>query len=545
MLAKTRHCTLLCLILLGLFQPLDIQSNIDPTLPSRLELSFLEAKNLRIQYPDSAIHKLEIVLNNSIDAADTVIYMKSLMELAKAYSHQANYKESYDKLWTALLLADAANDAEMMSSIYTDIGRHYSFYKRLEKAQEFFNKSLNIKKELTRSGQMTASALVENYYAFVTTYREFGETALGQTYLDSCLMYYNSQENSLNNNFLKFEQAVILHQKGEYNSSDKIFSKIFPWFSEHEQAYQVLIYYYYAKNLNKLGKFSDSERSYKKSLEISNTHNSHIDFTPLVYEGLADLYTEMDRHQDAYYCLKKVNELDASFFDSRSPNNRPLLEIQDDFRKTKEKQQLVLKEQRLAQFEQEEKVLFLQKTILIGCIAFLILFGFLYLKHVRAKYKAEKQLIKNKQDLEIQKANEIVELKNKELAASVLKLIEKETFIDDLRSKLSQGKGDIDRQEIKKIVRSMSNNSAENWKEFEARFIDVNKSFYDRLNKRFPKLTQGDQKLCALVKLNFSSKEMAKLLGISVESVHTTRYRLRKKLKLTRENNLAEFIAAV
>ena len=71
---------------------------------------------------------------------------------------------------------------------------------------------------------------------------------------------------------------------------------------------------------------------------------------------------------------------------------------------------------------------------------------------------------------------------------------------------------------------------------------DVAEDFYKRLRERFPKLTQGDQKLCALIKLNFSSKDMAKLIGISVDSVHTTRYRLRKKLKLPREVSLGEFI---
>ena len=68
-------------------------------------------------------------------------------------------------------------------------------------------------------------------------------------------------------------------------------------------------------------------------------------------------------------------------------------------------------------------------------------------------------------------------------------------------------------------------------------------TFYEQLNFKYPKLSRGDQKLCALVKLNLSSKEMAKLLGISIESVHTNRYRLRKKLGLTREVSLTEFVA--
>ncbi|MEM8524111.1 MAG: hypothetical protein AAGG68_05695, partial [Bacteroidota bacterium] len=124
-----------------------------------------------------------------------------------------------------------------------------------------------------------------------------------------------------------------------------------------------------------------------------------------------------------------------------------------------------------------------------------------------------------------------------------LKLIEKDELLATLKEKLSKGNGDLKASELKKIVRSISHSNAQNWEDFEARFISVNKNFYEKLTAQYPKLSRGDQKLCALVKLNLSSKEMAKLLGISIESVHTNRYRLRKKLGLTREVSLTEFVA--
>jgi len=525
--------------------PFIVHAAIDPPITNGLEISFIEARNLRHQYPEKAIQKLETLLNKAEENADTLITIQTLMELAKANSHKANYSECYDKLWSALLLAEESNNELLMSNIYIDLGRHYSFYKRLEKALEFFNSSLAINKKLVSTGKIKTSALVSPYYAFVTTYREFGETELGQTYLDSCYMHYVENETEINGNYLQFEKANLLYNRKDYKEAIQNFSEILPWFPENDPAYQVLIYHYMAKTYKELGDYKTSEESYEKSLDISQLHNGHVDFTPLVYEGLADLYSETGQYEQAFNRLKNVKELDAAFFDSRSKNNSPLLEIQDDYRKTKEEQRLLLQEQRLNQMEQEEKLMFLQKTLLLGCIAFLIIVGILYVKHFKSKHKAEKRLLRKQQELEIQKANEIVELKNRELATSVLKLIEKETFIDELKEKLSSANGNLDSLEIKKIVRSMSTRSTENWKEFEARFIAVNKKFYKNLKNKFPKLTQGDQKLCALVKLNFTSKEMAKLLGISVESVHTTRYRLRKKLKLSREENLNEFIATI
>ena len=221
------------------------------------------------------------------------------------------------------------------------------------------------------------------------------------------------------------------------------------------------------------------------------------------------------------------------------------MEIQDALLKQKEEQQKLIQEQRLTQLEHKENVLFLQRIILLSFIISLLAIGGAYFKYIRSKHRSEKQLIQKKKELEIQQAKELIELKNKELAASALKLIEKDEFIGSLRDRLSKGNGKMDQYEIKKIVNSISHSSTKNWEEFEVRFISVNKGFYEQLKDKFPHLTQSDKKLCALLKLNFSSKDISKLLNISVESVHTTRYRLRKKLRLTRDVNLTEFIASI
>jgi DNA-binding CsgD family transcriptional regulator len=73
-------------------------------------------------------------------------------------------------------------------------------------------------------------------------------------------------------------------------------------------------------------------------------------------------------------------------------------------------------------------------------------------------------------------------------------------------------------------------------------FEKVHHSFFDNLKKKFPDLSQSDLKLCALISLNLSSKDMAELMGISPESVKMARHRLRKKLDLATEENLADFV---
>ena len=115
--------------------------------------------------------------------------------------------------------------------------------------------------------------------------------------------------------------------------------------------------------------------------------------------------------------------------------------------------------------------------------------------------------------------------------------------MNELKERIEDKGQKVSLQEVKKIIKKITINNTGNWEEFEAKFVDVNKGFYENLHMHFPKLTRGDRKLCALLKLNLSSKEIARLMGISVESVHTTRYRLRKKLGLEKGDDLTDFMA--
>ena len=65
------------------------------------------------------------------------------------------------------------------------------------------------------------------------------------------------------------------------------------------------------------------------------------------------------------------------------------------------------------------------------------------------------------------------------------------------------------------------------------------------MRSKFPDLTHGDLRLCALFKMGLGTKEVASILAISPDSVKTARYRLRKKLSIDQEEDLMLFIQAI
>jgi DNA-binding CsgD family transcriptional regulator len=83
------------------------------------------------------------------------------------------------------------------------------------------------------------------------------------------------------------------------------------------------------------------------------------------------------------------------------------------------------------------------------------------------------------------------------------------------------------------------------WDKFKELFEQVHKGFFIRLKEKLAGLTPAEIRLICLTKLNLETKQMAGMLGVSIESVRTLRYRLRKKLGLTEDNSLNELVESV
>lgn len=75
--------------------------------------------------------------------------------------------------------------------------------------------------------------------------------------------------------------------------------------------------------------------------------------------------------------------------------------------------------------------------------------------------------------------------------------------------------------------------------------IKVNGTFYEKLNEKFPTLTPNERKLCVFLKLNMSNKDIAQITFQSEEALKKARLRLRKKLEMERDENLATFIQSL
>jgi DNA-binding CsgD family transcriptional regulator len=144
-------------------------------------------------------------------------------------------------------------------------------------------------------------------------------------------------------------------------------------------------------------------------------------------------------------------------------------------------------------------------------------------------------------------ANEVM-YKNKELAESTMHLVERSDAMTKVKEELQRlYKTNPANNDIKKAISLLTEIERHNsdWDRFATSFDEVNNDFLKKLKAKYPTLTVNDLKLCAYLQLKMSSKEIAQLLNISIRGVEIGRYRLRKKLGLTTDTSLYDFLESI
>jgi len=265
---------------------------------------------------------------------------------------------------------------------------------------------------------------------------------------------------------------------------------------------------------------------------------------------LATLYESQHQFAQAYeYRTLQQESVDSIFADQR----RDLILEQQSNAATVQAKELTLE-------RKDEHINDLYWSVLVIVLITLISVTLLYLNHERlrtAKYKAmlandkvvlEKELENKK--LEEEQLKQQLEFNAKTLTANTLNLIQKNEILEKIKTKAEE----IKKASVTDLPAKINNlmhtvnfalNIDKDWENFKLHFEQVHNNFFDNLKAKYPDLNSNDLKLCALLKLNLDTKEIATIMDISPESVKVARSRLRKKLQLEHSDNLSSFITQI
>jgi len=241
---------------------------------------------------------------------------------------------------------------------------------------------------------------------------------------------------------------------------------------------------------------------------------------------------------DIMPCLYEYDELNDSLYKIKDINLVNQLILQKEIKEIEERTKLdLMKHQMMAEIKSKKQLILLCFIILIFVLATIIVSLLLNKKNIVLKNKKiHEQLLSNTLDL-----------RNRELASKVLLQLQKKELIDEIIKKLEVYTSNSSKstESIDTLIHSLKQTSKSNLrKDFDYYFVQIQPDFYNKLLVDFPSLTQYELRLCAFIKLNLSSKDIAAINNLSLESVKSARKRLRKTLDITNlDDTLTSFLS--
>ena len=412
---------------------------------------------------------------------DSMLMIRSLNSLANVVYIQEDYDKSYDIYSEAYKFALKLNDTEMIPTLLNNMAICYASKEEYLKAKKLFTKALE-------------SDSVNNIDISLVILGNLGEVNSKLNIMDSVLIYFNQVKQICNKINNKKELAWI------YNN-----------------------YSSYYQSINKL----DSAEHYaRKGLAVSKTVKA-LSHEHTSYINLRSIFT-LKENKDSiirYYGLESYIKDSISRIDKL--RSIDLLTIKADLEKN-----MLIKELTNKQLKNS----LYASILLILLIIISIIFLFQAYKNRKKKMIFEKEKI----SLEKELIEEKLLAKNMETTAHILNIVSKNELINSIIQQLNTERSTfkkINQQKIQNIINELRLNlNPEIWKEFEIRFKEVQPQYYDNLLQTHPSLTPNELRLCAFLKLNLASKEIAIITQQDVRTIEKGRSRLRKKIGINNQD---------
>lgn len=489
------------------------------------------------------------------DSAKAIVYKN----LGAVYRARGNHAISLDYLFKAQRLIDKILDedpanmpiVDMKADLYDLIGINYFYQNNHDKALDYYEQSLALYDQVKQNApdiydnnnKIKLFNNMAGIYIRKLEYEraiEYYRTAIELLGADTKSTMASSLFNNLGICYMEnyeFETAFHNFQKAleiRNNLGDK---------RGTAQCYNNIgKNYFYQKN------YAQAENYYLMALDLGR-EIGNLESIRISLQWISSLYDSIHDYNRAYFSFKEYKLISDSIFNAENIARISQLEMQNEF-----DQQQRIYDIELRRREAEEQKRNLVYLIIGGVLFFSLLTAILLIILQRNKIKhssLEKEHLELESKhlvLEREKLKEQLDFKNRELTTNVMYLLKKNELITSISEKLIRTKLEFKKENqliVQDIINELkSSQDSDTWAEFEAHFTQVHTDFYKRLNDKFPNLSANEKKLCAFLRLNMSTKDIAAITYQSVNSITVARSRLRKKLNIEGEDvNLISYLA--
>ena len=470
------------------------------------------------------------------------IAAKDSLGIALAYQFQSNIHENqgfYDKatkeVFNSLEILEKIKDSARIADTYNRLGvlehRTGNFYKAIEynlKAVSIYDKINDI------------------------SFKSQALNDIGVSYIK--LEDYNNSEKHLlqalkNAKSVKFKsiEASSLQNLGKINLKRGDYKKAIEYYNQSIKVNKS-VGAERAITITKLALARAHAENGKNILSIKiidtiipylkKTNNLSLMVTALEINSLAN--KNMSNYKIALDNFELSQKIKDSLFNLST--SKQIESIRSNYELDKKQSEIALQQKEIKTLNQEVEISNLRKGLYAGgMFTFLVVSGLLY-------FGFKQRIKKNKIEREKQEAiyQQEIEFKKKELASQTLHLVQKNTFIQELKENLEKIKKspELFKVEIRRLVMLHKKESAEDkdWEVFKSYFSEVHNNFDNKIKTIAEDISEKEIRLASFLRMNLSTKEIASMLNVLPESVLKSKYRLKKKLNLNKETDLNQFL---
>jgi tetratricopeptide (TPR) repeat protein len=539
---------------LAIYQKLEDQEGLAKTY-TELGIDSKNAANY-----DNAIDYYEkaLAINLELDKASSVL--KNYNNLANVYINIGDFAKSIALHLKSIGIAIDLGDKNSEAVGYSNIGQLYVQQGDFNKALEYFNNGFRLAEDI---GNLEEVALVKVKIGNAYIYQGKATEAL-KLFKESAAIAKQLRSKRLEANAFN-SIGDVYYRSEDHSNALKYFEltrQIYLELGNRDQLSHLLIYM--GDVYRRAGQFQKAREYLNEGAKLAQEINYAI---ALRDAKLLLSYVEHDdgNHEASFWSHVEYKEVFDSLRNDDMTKNIARLEAEFEFQQERDS---IAFEQNLANLAYEEK---LQRNQVI--IQAAIGGGVLVITILIILYRSF--LIKQKKNSELRHKNEVIELKNNELSAKnneisdlretekkmseeTLSLKERElttvtmlsheknALLEQLGNQIGHLSAKVDEDvipELKEIKRTIKTNlSEESWSMFMYQFEKVHPDFFKILKNNHPNLTPHDLRLCAYLKVGMDNKEIAQVSNITTDSVKKSINRMKKKIELSPESDLRDFL---
>ena len=509
---------------------------------------------------------------------DDVAIMRFYFRIGTLNYRYQNYPKAIELLHIAVKIGEKLNEEPALAKSYDNLGLAYKYSGQFDKAAIYQFKAINLFEKLgdknirkthaniavTYVQQGNYEKSIEHYKIALNLfliekekhYAAFCYKNLGNVFAlleehDSSLVYYNNafeiykelndQVGISNYHMVIGVRYTKLGMLQEASLSHKRALETFP-----ENGRTSLLFHIY-NNLSGLNlklvasSPNNNAKLFRENIEYG--HKMHtiaeelgaLDLIHLSLKVLYTAYNGVGNNNAAFEFSKKfIDAQDSLYFKQKQET---ITEMQTKY-ETKQKENEIL----ILEAESTEQQLMIIYLISASLLLVILLVWFVYKRKLVENEKKVVILQKDKLKLQVEhKRNELVQK-----AMNIAHLQENnKLLVTDISDMINNSNGSGEK-ELKSLIIKLnsSSDSPKIWKEFELRFQEVHGDFYKNIIVKYSDLSPTELKIISLIKLNLNTKEIAEITSRSVRTIENTRNSIRKKMKLTPNENLATKILA-